>query len=83
MMGTQSCRIAARVAVRPRSARYQIAYPSPDVRPPDTTASNTPRPFAIADDAVARFKAAASGAANRKLRAFAANGCAAFLPASE
>ena len=40
--GTDSCTVAALVAVSPFIASYQIAYPMPDVMPPETAAKASP-----------------------------------------
>ena len=40
--GTESWTIAARVVVRPRSAVYQITYPTPEATAPESVASHIP-----------------------------------------
>jgi hypothetical protein len=40
--GTNSCTVAAWVAVSPLNAAYQMTYPTPEANAPDNTASNTP-----------------------------------------
>lgn len=40
--GTDSCTVAALVAASPFIASYQIAYPIPDVTPPEIAASASP-----------------------------------------
>ena len=44
IIGTVNCTVAACVVESPGNARYQIAYPSPEVTTPETTASPTPSP---------------------------------------
>ena len=69
MTGTLNWTVAAWVAVSPRIAEYQIAYPIPDVSAPEATAHVIPRVAGRVEGSIARFNPNANGAALRKFPA--------------
>src|SRR5688572_987737 len=74
MTGTDSCTIAARVAVRPRKAAYQITYPTPEATAPESTASRIPDWDSCTVLNVTSRTAMISGTARIKLPAVSARG---------
>lgn len=64
--GTESWTVAARVGVRPRNAAYQITYPIPEAREPDSPANQMPVADQCACESVARLTNAARGTERTK-----------------
>ena len=81
--GTLNWTVAAWVALRPRIAEYQIAYPIPDVSAPEAIAHTMPRVAGRLAGSMARFRTTANGAARRKFPAVVRVASPADLPRIE
>ena len=81
--GTLNWTVAAWVALSPRIAEYQIAYPIPDVIAPDATAHAMPRVAGWLAGSMAKFRPTANGVARRKFPAVVEVASPAALPRME
>src|ERR1700752_2922418 len=81
--GTESCTIAARVAVRPRRAAYQITYPTPEAAAPERTARRIPDWESSTPLNVTNRTKRISGTARIKLPAVSARGDSVPRPRNE
>jgi hypothetical protein len=83
MTGTLNCSVDACVAFKPGIAAYQIAYPTPEARPPETIAYQTPLLSNETVAAIVTHKTPVIGTARRKLPAVATIGLLEFFPRKE